>query len=46
MGNKQQAEKFGQKIYAKDQNWRELTKRLAPCGLLTVTTKELQQLIK
>ena len=35
-----------QKIYAKDQNWRELTKRLAPCGLLTVTTKELQQLIK
>lgn len=35
-----------QKIYAKDANWRLLTQRLVPCGLLTVTENELQQLIK
>ncbi|MFN8238958.1 MAG: DUF1028 domain-containing protein [Chitinophagales bacterium] len=35
-----------QKIYAKDANWRELTKRLVPCGLLSVTSNELQQLIR
>ncbi len=46
--NKKMAEAASmlQKIYAKDANWRELTKRLVPCGLLTVTDKELSLLIK
>lgn len=35
-----------QKIYTKDANWRELTKRLVPCGLLIVKDKELPLLIK
>lgn len=35
-----------QKIYAKDANWRELTKRLKPAGLLNVTETVYQQLIK
>ena len=33
-------------IYAKDSNWRELTKRLPKVGLLTVSGAELAQLIK
>ncbi|MBO0951421.1 DUF1028 domain-containing protein [Fibrella forsythiae] len=33
-------------IYAKDQNWRELTRRLPKVGLLTVSAAELAQLIK
>ncbi|MDB5228183.1 MAG: hypothetical protein JWN78_2376 [Bacteroidota bacterium] len=35
-----------QKIYVKDPNWRELTKRLPKCGLLTVTPAEFQKLVK
>jgi uncharacterized Ntn-hydrolase superfamily protein len=35
-----------QEIYAKDANWRELTKRLVPCGLLTVSDIDYQKLIK
>jgi uncharacterized Ntn-hydrolase superfamily protein len=35
-----------QKIYVKDANWRELTKRLPAVGLLTVTQDELKLLVK
>jgi uncharacterized Ntn-hydrolase superfamily protein len=35
-----------QEIYAKDANWRELTRRLVPCGLLTVSDIDYQKLIK
>ncbi len=35
-----------QKIYAKDANWRELTRRLPKVNLLTVTETELQLLLK
>lgn len=35
-----------QKIYAKDANWRELTKRLKPAGLLNVTDAVFKELIK
>lgn len=34
------------KIYAKDTNWLEMTKRLPKVGLLTVSEKEFQQLLK
>ena len=33
-------------IYAKDKNWRELTKRLKPVGLLNVGDKDLLKLIE
>jgi uncharacterized Ntn-hydrolase superfamily protein len=33
-------------VYAKDANWRELTKRLPKAGLLTVSEQEYQQLVK
>lgn len=33
-------------IYAKDANWRELTRRLPKVGLLTVSSAELAQLVK
>ena len=35
-----------QKIYKKDANWRELTKRLPKVNLLTVSDSELKELIK
>lgn len=35
-----------QKIYKKDGNWRELTKRLPKAGLLTVSEKELKELLR
>jgi uncharacterized Ntn-hydrolase superfamily protein len=35
-----------QKIYIKDANWRELTKRLKPVGLLNVSEEVFQLLIK
>jgi uncharacterized Ntn-hydrolase superfamily protein len=35
-----------QKIYAKEPNWRELTKRLTKVGLLKVSDWELKELIK
>lgn len=35
-----------QRIYATDANWRELTRRLPKVGLLTVSAKELAQLVK
>jgi uncharacterized Ntn-hydrolase superfamily protein len=35
-----------QKIYKKDANWRELTKRLPKAGLLTVSEAELKELMK
>lgn len=35
-----------QKIYKKDANWRELTKRLPKAGLLTVSETELKELTK
>ncbi|MDI9859112.1 DUF1028 domain-containing protein [Flectobacillus roseus] len=34
------------KIYAKDTNWLEMTKRLPKVGLLTVSEKEYQQLLQ
>ncbi len=33
-------------IFDKDNNWRELTKRLPKSGLLTITNKQLEQVIK
>ena len=35
-----------QKVYKQDANWRELTKRLPKVGLLTVSEKELKELLK
>lgn len=35
-----------QAIYKKDPNWRELTKRLPKAGLLTLTEKEMMELIR
>jgi uncharacterized Ntn-hydrolase superfamily protein len=35
-----------QKIYARDSNWRELTKRLPAVGLLTVSAEDLKALTK
>lgn len=35
-----------QKIYAKDPNWRELTKRLPKVNLLTVSVSDLKELIR
>lgn len=35
-----------QKIYKKDPNWRELTKRLPKAGLLNVSEKDLQELTR
>jgi uncharacterized Ntn-hydrolase superfamily protein len=35
-----------QKIYQKDPNWRELTKRLPKVGLLTVSSDELKELTR
>ncbi len=34
------------RIYKKDKNWRELTKRLPKSGLLTVSDKDMRELIK
>lgn len=34
------------RIYRKDKNWRELTKRLPKAGLLTVSENDMKQLIK
>lgn len=42
----QKAASMLQKIYVKDANWRELTKRLKPVGLLNVSEDAFQQLIK
>ncbi len=41
-----QASKLLQKIYRKDPNWRELTKRLTKVNLLTVSEAELKELLK
>lgn len=41
-----EASKLLQKIYAKDANWRELTKRLPKVNLLNVSEAELKQLIR
>lgn len=49
LANNKQVEKavaMLQKIYTKDANWRELTKRLVPCGLLLVSDADYQKLIK
>ncbi len=35
-----------QSIYKKDGNWRELTKRLPKVGLLTVSEKDLKELLQ
>ncbi len=40
------ASKMLQKIYAKDPNWRELTRRLPKAGLLNVEEKDLKELTK
>ncbi|MDB5209727.1 MAG: Zn-dependent protease [Sediminibacterium sp.] len=34
-----------QSIFAKDKNWKELTRRLPPVGLLTVTSDELKKIL-
>jgi uncharacterized Ntn-hydrolase superfamily protein len=41
-----EASKLLQKIYAKDANWRELTKRLPKVNLLNVSEADLKELIK
>jgi uncharacterized Ntn-hydrolase superfamily protein len=40
------ASKMLQKIYKKDANWRELTKRLPKVGLLNISAPDLQELFK
>jgi len=35
-----------QKIYAKDENWRELTRRLPKVGLLNVSEENLKLLLR
>ena len=32
-------------IFARDKNWKELTRRLPPVGLLTVTPAELKKIL-
>jgi hypothetical protein len=32
-------------IFAKDKNWKELTRRLKPVGLLTVSDTDLQSIL-
>ena len=41
-----EASKLLQKIYKKDANWRELTKRLPKVNLLNVSEAVLQELLK
>lgn len=45
-GNVPKAAQMLQTIYAKDANWREMTKRLPKVGLLTVKEEELRALVK
>ncbi len=45
-GNIQKASIMLQAIYAKEPNWRKMTKRLPKAGLLTVKEKELTLLLK
>ncbi|WP_428665968.1 DUF1028 domain-containing protein [Runella sp.] len=45
-GNVQKASLMLQAIYAKEPNWRKMTKRLPKVGLLTVGEKELTLLLK
>lgn len=45
-GNVPKAAQMLQTIYAKDANWREMTKRLPKVGLLTVKEEELKVLVK
>jgi uncharacterized Ntn-hydrolase superfamily protein len=45
-GNVQKAALMLQAIYAKEPNWRKMTKRLPKAGLLTVGEKELMLLLK
>lgn len=42
----ERAEEMLQNIYKKDENWRELTRRLPKVGLLNVTQEELKTLLK
>lgn len=44
-GQVQEAAKMLQKIYKKNEDWRELTRRLPKVGLLTVPKNELQKLL-
>ncbi len=44
--NVAEASKLLQKIYKKDANWRELTKRLPKVNLLTVSEADLKELLK
>lgn len=49
LANNKQVEKaiiILQKIYLKDKNWRELTKRLKPVGLLNVSDADYKKLIQ
>lgn len=45
-GNVSKAAQMLQSIYAKDANWREMTKRLPKVGLLTVKEEEMRVLVK
>ncbi|MGR3809280.1 DUF1028 domain-containing protein [Jiulongibacter sp. NS-SX5] len=45
-GNTKKASAMLQKIYAQDQNWRELTRRLPKVGLLQVSAENLKELLK
>lgn len=44
-GQLQKALPMFKKIFAKDKNWKELTRRLPAVGLLTVESKEQQQIL-
>lgn len=45
-GKVKQAQQMLSKIYRKDANWRELTRRLPAVGLLTVTASQLSMLLQ
>jgi uncharacterized Ntn-hydrolase superfamily protein len=48
LANNKQVEKalpMFKKIFAKDKNWKELTRRLPPVGLITVSNQDLQRIL-
>jgi hypothetical protein len=44
-GSLDQAHPIFRQVFRKDENWRELTRRLPDSGLLTVTTEELSEIL-
>ena len=45
MGRVQQSLNLFKEVFSKDENWRELTKRLVPVGLLNVKKEDLNLII-